>query len=224
MLLNALAFRQRGNSIQHMGATTINTQRQRVIARFNRVVDELYNGDVSEVAHDLNLNQSTLSRYRSGKITPSSKTLRALSVAKQVSFAWLQGNGGDRIEYDKKAAASPAKESTLPLINVPSATVPGPGSPGFAGVQRATLSLLIAPDRYWLRALSSCAGGHIQSGDYCLIQVVKQRPAKAIDVGKARVFSRKGRIEFDVLREQDITAAVTVSGVLVRVERDIDEW
>lgn len=68
---------------------------------FCKVLEELYNKNLSAMAKDLQLNRATLSRYRSGELPPPEKVLKLLSLVKGVSLLWLEGRSGSHrtIEY-----------------------------------------------------------------------------------------------------------------------------
>ena len=198
--------------------------------RFRRVFAEIFNGNAEELCRTLEVNRSTLTRYQSGKIPPSRKTLRKIAALKGVSFDWLLGFGSsEAIVFEKSpvlldaAPSSTPADKTLPLTKTPSLEVPTSATPGFLGTRRDTIGFLYRATRYWLKAPHDCPSQFIRKGDYCLIETIPGRAATPCESSEMRVFTRNDVVVFDVLGAAEQNETRKIFGVLVRIERDLWE-
>jgi len=188
--------------------------------RLRKVLDDLYAGSITEMAKSIGIDRSTLSRYKTGELAPSTKTLLAISKAAKIKLEWLQGQGKDQIEFVPPEDLG--DNTARPVLTIPSATEPTPETPGYQGLRRETAPYHCKRDRYWLLSPREFPKLAILKRDYLLIRVCEPREVTPCDVGALCVVKRSGEVAVDLVVEKDKkNPNVVLCGHVVMIERDM---
>jgi len=188
--------------------------------RLRKVLEDLYGGSITEMAKAIGIDRSTLSRYKTGELAPSTKTLLAISKAAKIKLEWLQGQGADEIEF---VPPEDLGDSTArPVLTIPSATAPTQETPGYQGLRRETAPYHCKRDRYWLLSGKELPKLAILKRDYLLVRVCEPREVSPCEVGTLCLVKRSDEVAVDLLGEKDKkNSNVKLCGHVVMVERDM---
>jgi hypothetical protein len=188
--------------------------------RFRQVLDELYEDNLALTAASIGFDRSTLSRYKSGKTLITQRLISALSNDKGVSQKWLQGGGGDKIEFTTHDEAG--SDISRPVMLSPCERVPTRSTPGYIGLSRETAPFHNLKTKYWLVAQKDFIGQRVFAGDYVLVREINEGQAKDVDVGQLFVMRRDNKLVFEPVTEQDVANGVLLFGKAIMSERDLE--
>jgi len=174
-----------------------------LVGRLNEVLDKVYDGNISTMARDLGIDRATASRYVSGQRTPRRNVLELLSQKQCIELDWLEHGGSDAIAFKEQSSLSQITEYGLPVMSVPSETVPTVGSVGHLGMVLATLPTYYSEQRYWLRLAADDPDNRLKAGDHVLIDVCTPRAVLKADVGRLCVVKRADGVKFGAATEAD---------------------
>jgi transcriptional regulator with XRE-family HTH domain len=188
--------------------------------RFCQVLNEAYDGNLALMAASIGFDRSTLSRYKSGKTPVTQRLMSALANDKGVSLKWLQGGGGDKIEYTKVDEAG--SDCSRPVMKTPCEYVPTRSTPGYNGLNRETAPFHNVKTKFWLIAQQNYIEQRVFAGDYVLIREINPGPAKDSDLGQLYIMRRDQNVVFEPVTEQDVKNGVMLFGKAIMCERDLE--
>ena len=174
--------------------------------RIALVLQEIFAGNIDDMAKCMGVNRTTIFRYKNGSIKPSRKSLIMLQEQKLVRADWMLNGGPDEIQFEENV---PVPKSGLPIFMEPVETISTAAAKTFNVYYLETDSGKMGADRYWLRL--SEKKNHLRANDLVLIQSRPPRPVKNSDVGEYFfVLKRKSKLSFDNAKTSDVGEPSTV--------------
>jgi transcriptional regulator with XRE-family HTH domain len=164
-----------------------------ITKRFCKVLEVVYGGNTSQMAHDIGVDRSTCSRYKDGKTIPNRRSLMALSHEKGISLDWLERGLDEEIQYEQQSSSSDGiSEWGLKVFRSPVVAVVEESQLGETGMLIATPSSFYDPKRYWLEVRQEFGDHAIRIGDLLLIQPCDARDPAESDVNRLRTVMHAG--------------------------------
>lgn len=199
-----------------------------IIVRLKKVLNEVYHGNMTEMATAIGVNRTTLMRYVQGKLSMNWRTFVAISQIANIRLDWLErGVGGPDIQYTELSSATSIEQFGLPVFGAPLESAPSASSPNRLGMTLLAPPPYYGEKRYWVKMNRPLCGGAIIAGDHVLTEAIESRDPDADDVERLRVVKRGIKIQYDIVTTLDIqpspsaSNSVKICGLPIVLHRDL---
>lgn len=194
-----------------------------IVDRFNKVLAEVYGSNLQRMATALGIDRSTCSRYKTGVVAPSRRTLLALSREAGIDLEWLEHGGGNEIKFSEQSSSESIEAFGLPVFSQPLEGPPIEKSPNRLGMALLAPPPYYQEGRYWVKVGRDLPQASLRAGDYVLLEPCPARTPDADDAERLFAIKREEKLHLDIIQPKDAKrqSGLKVLARSILVHRDL---